>query len=106
MNLRFSRVVLALIAALLLLPLSGCEDKYTQDNYDLIKDGMQLHEVEKIMGGKGDPQEYKGTDISSGGIASGSRAPSQQIYQWQHANKIVTVTVVDGKVIGHNKSGF
>ena len=69
---RFTRVLFALIAALLLLPLSGCEDKLTTENYDQIKTGMPMHEVEKLLGGKGEMVERGGMGISGGGIASGS----------------------------------
>ena len=94
------------VAASLLIPLLGCEDKFSAGNYDKIQNGMQLYEVEKIMGGKGEQQETKGTDISAGGIASGSKGSSQAVYEWTHGTKLVTVTVKDGKVVDHNKSGF
>jgi hypothetical protein len=106
MNLRLTRVVLVLIAALFLLPLAACEEKLTQENYDKIQVGMQIFEVETIMGGKGD-LESAGTSggISSGGVMM-SEAAAPNIYKWQHGTKIITVTAKDGKVIAKGKDGF
>jgi hypothetical protein len=103
-SLRLSRVLIVLIAVFSLLPLIGCEDKITSESFDQIKVGMQLHEVETILGGKGDPVARGGTDISSGGIASGNAA-TQQLYEWRKGNKLISVTCVDGKVVDKGKNG-
>ncbi len=103
-SLRIGRVLIVLIAVLSLLPLMGCEDKITSDSFDQIKNGMQLHEVETLLGGKGDPVARGGTDISSGGISSGNAA-TQQLYEWRKGNKLISVTCVDGKVVDKGKNG-
>src|SRR3954468_19791197 len=43
---RITRLVLVLVAALCLFPLAACEEKITQENFDKIKVGMQIYEVE------------------------------------------------------------
>jgi len=106
MTLLIRRVALVLLAALLLLPLSGCEDKLTQANYDQIKTGMSLHEVEKILGGKGEMVDRGGMSVSGAGIASGSGQTSQQLYEWRKGSKAITVLVTDGKVVQPGKEGF
>jgi hypothetical protein len=106
MNPRMTRVVLVLIAALFLLPLAACEDKLTQDNYDKIKVGMQLHEVETILGGKGEMVERGGMSISAGGIGGGSGQTTQQLYEWRKGTKAITVLCTDGKVVQPGKEGF
>ena len=105
MTRKLTRVLLVLVAALCLLPLSGCEDKITTESYDQIKVGMQLHEVETILGGKGDKIDRGGNDISAGGISSG-RAATQQLYEWRKGNKLISVTCVDGKVVDKGKNGL
>jgi hypothetical protein len=104
MTLRIRRVVLVLVAALCLLPLVGCEEKITVESFDKIQTGMTIYEVEKIMGGKGTMEERSGSNISSGGIATGSGGATEQVYSWRKANKEITVTVKDGKVLRKGKS--
>jgi hypothetical protein len=100
------RLILVLIASLMLLPLAGCEDKITQENYDKIKLGMALHDVEIIMGGKGEKIDRGGMSISGGGIATGSGQTTQQLYEWRKGNKAISVLTSDGKVVQPGKEGF
>ncbi len=97
------RPLLAAAAAIaIVIPLAGCEDTVTQENFDRIQVGMPLHEVEAFMGGKGEVETVMGGGISAGGIASTNIAPPN-IYKWQKGVKMITVTVQDGKVIGKGK---
>jgi hypothetical protein len=100
------RVVLVLVAALMLLPLAGCEDKITSENYDQIKTGMAVHDVEILLGGKGEMVERGGMSISGGGISTGSGQASQQLYEWHKGNKTISITAVDGKVVDKGKLGL
>jgi hypothetical protein len=94
--------LLAASAVCIVAPLAGCEDTVTQANYDRIQIGMPLHEVEQIMGGKGELESITGTSISGAGIGSTQTAPPN-IYKWQKGMKMITVTVRDGKVIDKGK---
>jgi hypothetical protein len=100
------RLFLVVIAAALLLPLAACEDKLTQENYDKIKIGMSLYEVEHLLGGKGEMVDRGGMSISGGGIATGSGQTTQQLYEWRKGGKAITVLCTDGKVVQPGKEGF
>jgi len=96
-------LAVALLGALTFLPLAACEEKLTQENFDKIQIGMNIWEVEKILGGKGELESTGSTGgISAAGIMSMEAAPPNQ-YRWQHGNKMITVTAKDGKVVGKNK---
>jgi hypothetical protein len=103
---KLTRVLLALVAALLLLPLTGCEDKITSDSFDQIKTGWTIHEVEHLLGGKGEMIDRGGMSVTGGGIATGSGQSSQQLYEWRKGNKLISVTCVDGKVVDKGKQGL
>lgn len=94
--------LLAASAICIVVPLAGCEDTVTQASFDQIQIGMPLHEVEAIMGGKGELEQVTGTSISGAGIGSTQTAPPN-IYKWQKGVKMITVTVKDGKVIDKGK---
>ena len=105
MNMRFFRSFLAVLLLVVMLPLAGCEDRFTVDNFSKIKAGMSMSEVETIMGGKGELETSMGGGISAGGITTTSVVTSST-YKWQNGTKLITVTMHDGKVIQPNKSGF
>ena len=74
--------------------------------YDQIKTGMAVHDVEILLGGKGEMIERGGMGISGGGVASGSGQATQQLYEWRKGNKIISVTAVNGKVVDKGKQGL
>lgn len=85
--------------------MGGCEDKVNSTSYAAIQQGMALHEVEKIMGGKGEMEKSSGTSISGAGLGSSSGS-GQAVYLWKKDGKIISVTVDNGKVVATGKSGF
>jgi hypothetical protein len=100
------RSMLILVAAALLLPLAACEDKLTQENFDKIKVGMQVWEVEHILGGKGELESTgMNGSISAGGIMTTEAAPPNQ-YRWTRGPKSITVIANDGKVVSKAKEGW
>ncbi len=84
--------------------LTGCEDKITPENYALIKPGMPIGDVEKLLG-EGEREEVSGISISGAAVAGGSS--TSVVYTWKadDGRKIV-VTVKDGNVSSMNKFGF
>src|SRR4051812_26450238 len=100
------RVYAVVLLSLLSLALAGCEDKITLANFDQIKPGMQLYEVEKILGGKGEMENSTGTDIGASGISSSSKQSSQQVYVWKKGMKTISVTVQNGKVVNYSHDGM
>lgn len=98
------RGLLPIFAALSMV-LTGCESRVTQENYDLIENGMTLAEVESILGGPGENVTPAGRSISSAGIMTGEES-ADHIYSWKSGQAEITVTVRDGKVVRKGKAGL
>lgn len=70
--------------------LAGCGSSVTRDNFDKIKDGMTVAEVEAILG--------KPTSTGAGSGAAISVNASGQVSTWQDGERSITITFVNGKV--------
>lgn len=92
-------------AAAVVTPMAGCEEKVSADKFALLSQGMTLHDVEKVMGGKGERQEVSGMSVSAAGVAGGATS-TQEIWVWKAGRKEISVTMVGGKVGAIAKSGF
>jgi hypothetical protein len=100
---KFARLVVVL-ALCLLIP--ACKSKVTKANYDKIKDGMTLAEVEKVLG-KGTKEEGDGSGVAAQfGVALPQPAVvgAGETYKWEGGSNTITVTFREGKVV--HKSGF
>jgi hypothetical protein len=93
---KLRRIFFVLLICLLL---PACKSKITKANYEKIKEGMTLQEVEAILG--------EGTKQSDGaGIPAqfGVHVPAvntrAETYVWESGDKSITVIFVDGKVKG------
>jgi hypothetical protein len=84
----------------LALPACG-KNKVTKANFDKIKVGMTLAEVEAILG-KGKKEEQAGTaaanKITGATLGVQGKLPDQDIYVWESGVKTITVIFVNGKV--------
>jgi len=87
-----------LLLAVMGMTVMGCGGKVSKDNYDKIKDGMSLADVEKLLG-KGELQGG-----AAGAVAN--LAGSAKIYKWTDGDKAVTVTFVNDKVTLKAGSGL
>lgn len=95
-----------LALAIMLIFLAGCEAKVTPENYDKIRDGMSLAEVQLILG-EGSLEEASGTSLGTGGIPERSSDDiKRQTFVWEEDGKIITVQLVDGIVTSKTKRGF
>jgi len=94
-----------LVAAAPLCVVAGCEAKISADTYASIQPGMTLHDVERILGGKGERQEVSGVSISGAGIGSSSSS-GPEVWVWKASGKEVSVTMSGGKVVSVSKAGF
>lgn len=72
------------------LALAGCGSKVTKSNFDQIKTGMTLAEVEAILG--------KGTESTGAAGAIGDLAGSAKSVTWKDGDKSITVNFVNDKV--------
>jgi hypothetical protein len=100
--------VLAFLFGLgLLLP--GCgPSKLTKENFDKIKPGMTVQQVEEVLG-SGSPQGGDGANVAAQfGVDVGASAPppSTVDYLWEKGPKSVTVTFKGGKVVGSKSKGL
>ncbi len=100
-----ARFSVALAALVSVAALTACESKLNQENYDKITVGMDLTQVERILG-KGEEQANQGTSIGAGGLTGGAGRNSQKTYVWHEPNKDISVVVAEGKVVSKNKSGL
>lgn len=76
-----------------------------QENYDKVAVGMDLSQVERILG-KGEEQANEGVSIGAGGLTGGAGRNSQKTYVWHEPNKDISIVVADGKVVSKNQSGL
>jgi hypothetical protein len=88
-----------LIVGCLLLLLAGCKSKVTKANFDKITEGMELADVEKILG--------RGTKLGDGvGTANqfgidlpvAKSNPNTEIYTWETDSLSISIPFVSGKV--------
>ena len=96
-------VVLALC---LLIP--ACKSKVNKANFDKVKEGMTLEEVEKILG-KGNKESGDGSGVAAQvGVAITSTPTSGggDIYTWESNAHTITVGIKQGKVVSKRSSGF
>lgn len=81
--------------------LAGCkESKLTKSNFDQIKPGMPLAQVEMLLGGKGEDDTSTGESISSGGIGdNAARLKAPKVYRWKDGRARITVSFQNEKVV-------
>src|SRR5581483_12109000 len=90
---------IAVILALCLI-LTGCGNpKVNKANFDEIKNGMTLEEVQDILGKGGQPQgDGSGVAAQVGvDVSGGQRQSSAVDYVWESGNKKITVGIQNGK---------
>jgi hypothetical protein len=100
---KLSRLMVVLALCLLV---GACKSKVTKANYDRIKEGMTLAEVEAILG-KGTKDTGDGSNVAGQfGVALPQPAVSGagDIYKWEGGAGTITLTFRDGKVV--HRSGF
>ena len=90
--------VACVLLPLAVVALSGCGSKVTKGNFDQVKDGMTISEVQGLLG-----QGEKG---SSAGISVPGLTLTGDIYQWKDGDKSITVVFKDGKVVGKASQGL
>jgi hypothetical protein len=107
------RVALLLMLCLLV---GGCQrSKITKANYDKIKEGMTLSEVEAILGkgdkedvvSKGDIAMKAGVNVGSLGLDShANKKDPGEYYVWTKSDKLIRVVFVDGKMLRKMQEGI
>jgi hypothetical protein len=101
----------------MVLALPGCKRnaKITQANFDKIKEGMSLAEVEAILGpGETDPDLTMAEGSSVAGAvgvggdlqAMGSGKSAISVYRWGSDKRFIKVTIVRDKVTRKDAQGL
>lgn len=99
------RIVLILLVCLLV---PACKSKVNKANYDKVKDGMSLQEVEKILG-KGEKETGDGSNVAGQfGVAIPAVATSGggDVYTWESGNNTIRLTFRGDKLIAKQATGF
>lgn len=86
------------LAGLMLMMVAGCGSKVSKDNYDKIKTGMTLAEVENILG--------KGELQAGGAGGLGDLLGSAKVYKWTDGEKSIMVTFANDKVTVKAQTGI
>ena len=101
-----SRFLFCLCAAAVLLVSPGCESKVTLESFEQIEVGMDLTQVEDILGGPGEIQEAGGVGIGAEGLMEAQGESRSQDYLWGDENTGILVKFKDGKVFFKQKMGL
>lgn len=94
-----ARRVLLFVAPFAAALLVGCAaSRVTLENYERVKEGMSMQDVEQILG---KPDKNRGGGFSFGDVdASGSNA------MWKSGDKRINITFVGGKVLVKAQTGL
>ena len=99
------RGVLRVVAAVALSAvLTGCGSKVSKDNFDKVKDGMTLSEVEGLLGKGKEQSSASVPGASAGGVTIPGASAKGMV--WQDGNKMISVTFVNDKVMGKAQTGL
>ena len=101
------RAACAVAALVFVLAASGCENALSLESYEQITVDMSQSEVETILG-VGEEQTASGTDISAGGLVSGSGSESgrDRTFLWKADHRQIVVNFRDGKVLSKSQQGL
>ncbi|HUS92147.1 MAG TPA: hypothetical protein VM695_09880 [Phycisphaerae bacterium] len=90
---------MVIVAGLMVSLLAGCGgSKVTKGNFDQIKNGMTVAEVEGVLG--------KGVEQAGGGVSVGGVDLSGKSMVWKDGTKKIVVTFANGKVMAKVQEGL
>jgi hypothetical protein len=90
----------------LLLP--ACQSKVNKANFDKVKEGMTLEEVEKVLG-KGSKETGDGSNVAGQfgvAIPSAPTSGGGDVYTWESGTNTIRLTFRDGKLVHKQATGF
>ena len=95
---RHRTIALLALAGTTMILVAGCGSKVSKDNFDKIKNGMTVAEVEEILG--------KATEEGEAGGAVGELVGAGKVMTWKDGDKSIGVTFVNGKVTAKVQTGL
>ena len=103
---------LAVLFALCLM-LTGCiKNKVTKANYDAVKPGMTLEQVQQLLGKGTKDEGGDGSNVAAQfgvdvGVSSSPRAGTGSTYTWERGGNSITVNFdKEGKVVNKRSPNF
>ena len=105
MSVKYVRFAVVLGLCLLI---PACKSKVNKTNFEKVKEGMTLDEVEKILG-KGTKETGDGSNVAGQfGVALPSTPTTSagETYNWESSAHTIAVTFRQGKVANKRSSGF
>ena len=105
---RSVHVIRLTVALALCLLIPACKSKVNKTNFEKVKDGMTLDEVEKVLG-RGTKETGDGSNVAGQfGVAIPSTPTSGggETYTWESSANTITVTLRQGKVVHKRATGF
>jgi hypothetical protein len=100
--------ILTCLLAVSVVTVTGCSKKVNEENYNKIKPGMTLDEVEEILG-SGDVMKSASIDVDgegSGGSSGNGASAGAKWIQWKDGEKVIRVGFINDRVATFQKSGF
>ena len=104
-SLKCARFMLILLVCLLL---PACKSKVNKANYEKVKEGMTLEEVEKILG-KGSKETGDGSNVAGQfgvAIPAAPTAGGGDVYTWESGDNTIRLTFRSGKLVHKQATGF
>jgi hypothetical protein len=104
-SLKCPRIVLILLICLLL---PACKSKVNKANFDKVKEGMTLEEVQKILG-KGEKETGDGSNVAAQfgvAIPSAPMSGGGDVYVWESNTSTIRLTFRGGKLVHKQATGF
>jgi len=108
MRFDFRKCSCFVLILLICLLLPACQSKVNKANYDKVKEGMTLEEVEKILG-KGSKETGDGSNVAGQfgvAIPSAPTAGGGDVYTWESNTNTIRLTFRDGKLVHKQATGF
>ncbi len=100
------RILLAALLFAFALLMGGCDNRVTYENFQKIKIGMDLTEVEDILG-RGDLQDKAGgANLGQFGLPSRAAESNVDVYVWDDGSAQIIVEFIDYKVVASYQRGL
>jgi hypothetical protein len=100
------RLSWVLFLALICIALTGCKSKITKANYEKVSEGMNLKEVENILGEGSKLGDGSGIAAQAGVNLPGAATGRGDTYVWESGDKKITIIFVQDKVKWKDSKGL
>lgn len=99
-----TRTIVLALGVLLCTALAACEQKDLSAGYEKVANGMNLSQVENLLGSGNDETPAGGYGVGSSGMLDSKPNP-EKTYVWRDGGVTYTIVFKDGKVVQKQKAG-